>query len=188
MGTLYFTRHGETFANAQMLVCGASETELTENGHAQAAALGNEIKSKIAGGEMRIDKILYSPLTRAKETALHIAEITGIAAEEEERLRERNFGSYEGKPRTTAEFRDSLRTFALSFGREAGGESNMRAAQRIYNLLDKLTKNPAHAKKTHLLVAHNGLARIVNSYFFDMTNEEFGEFGIKNCQLQRYEF
>ena len=30
----------------------------------------------------------------------------------------------------------------------------------------------ADTGKTYLLVAHNGIARVVQSYFYDMTNEE----------------
>ena len=188
MGKIYFTRHGETFTNTKKLVCGAREIALTENGHAQAITLGNEVKSKIESGELKIDVILYSPLSRAKDTALHISELTGIPAREEALLIERNFGSFEDKSRESAEFKASLRTFAMSYGRESGGESNMRTAQRIYNLLDRLTQSPEHKNQVYLLVAHNGLSRAVNSYFFDMTNEEFGNFSVTNCQLVRYDF
>ncbi len=46
----------------------------------------------------------------------------------------------------------------------------MQLAQRIYNLLDELRQEE---NKTYLLVAHNGIARVVESYFYDMTNEEY---------------
>lgn len=188
MARIYFTRHGETFTNTKKLVCGAREVELTESGHNQAVALGEELKHRIENGQVKIDKIFYSPLSRAKNTALHISEITGVPAEEEPLLIERNFGSFEDKSRESPEFKAALKTFAMSYGRESGGESNMRTAQRIYNLLDKLTEQSKRTGETYLLVAHNGLARVVNSYFFDMTNEEFGAFGITNCQLLEYEF
>ena len=42
--------------------------------------------------------------------------------------------------------------------------------------------------KIYLLVAHNGIVRCVNSYFYDMTNEEYGDFGIKNCELKEYSY
>lgn len=185
---IYFTRHGETFTNTKKLVCGAREVALTQNGHEQAVSLGKEIKQKIDAGEIHIDRIFYSPLSRAKETALHISEITGIKAEEEPLLIERNFGTFEDQSRESPDFRAALKTFALSYGRECGGESNMKTAQRIYNLLDRLTEKTKKTGETYLLVAHNGLARVVNSYFYDMTNEEFGNFGITNCQLLKYEF
>ena len=46
----------------------------------------------------------------------------------------------------------------------------------------------ADTGKTYLLVAHNGIARVVHSYFYDMTNEEYAAAGIKNCQLVEYTF
>ena len=58
-------------------------------------------------------------------------------------------------------------------------------AQRIYNLLDELRDQP---DKTYLLVAHNGIARVVESYFHDMTNEEYALAGIRNCELVEYHF
>ena len=60
----------------------------------------------------------------------------------------------------------------------------LHLSQRIYNLLDEIRQD----EKTYLLVAHNGISRIVQSYFYDMTNEEFAAFGIKNCEILRYEF
>ena len=61
-----------------------------------------------------------------------------------------------------------------------------RLAQRIYNLLDDIQKESED--KTYILVAHNGIARVVQSYFHDMTNEEYAAWGIKNCAVIRYDF
>ena len=69
-----------------------------------------------------------------------------------------------------------------------GGESTLRLAQRIYNLLDDIKKEAESEGTVYLLVAHNGISRIIESYFHDMTNEEFAAFGIKNCELRKYEF
>lgn len=54
----------------------------------------------------------------------------------------------------------------------------MKVAQRVYNLLDDITALP---ETTFLLVAHNGIARIAESYFRDMSNKDFAAFGIKNA-------
>jgi probable phosphoglycerate mutase len=62
----------------------------------------------------------------------------------------------------------------------------LHLSQRIYNLLDDIKEESDH--KTYLLVAHNGIARVVESYFRNMENEEFAGFGIKNCELKKYEF
>ena len=61
----------------------------------------------------------------------------------------------------------------------------MQLAQRIYNLLDELRAN---TDKTFLLVAHNGIARVVQSYFYDMTNEEYAAAAIKNCEFVEFTF
>ena len=51
-----------------------------------------ELGRKIKEEGVKIDEILYSPLVRAKETARHISEVTGIPMREEMRLKEQNFG------------------------------------------------------------------------------------------------
>ena len=46
----------------------------------------------IAEKGLLIDEILYSPLSRAADTAKRISEVTGIPARMEPRLIEQNFG------------------------------------------------------------------------------------------------
>jgi len=178
MGYFYFTRHGQTVWNVENKICGASDSPLTELGREQARRLGNDIKTR----QLVIDEILYSPLSRAADTALLVAEMTGIPARMEPRLIEQNFGKWESTPRDGAEFRLDKQNFATSY---EGGESMLRLCQRIYNLLDDIRQEP---DRVYLLVAHNGIARAVESYFHDMTNEEFAAFGIKNCEIRKYEY
>ena len=178
MHNIYFTRHGETVWNVENKICGMTDSPLTARGQEQARQLGELVRDS----GLRIDEILYSPLSRAADTAKAIAAATGLPARCEPRLREQCFGKYEGTPRDGAEFRISKTHFA---DRYDGGESMMQLAQRIYNLLDELK---ADTGKTYLLVSHNGIARVVHSYFYDMTNEEYAAAGIKNCQLVEYTF
>ena len=128
-------------------------------------ALGHEqavaLGNRIKEENIPIDEILYSPLIRAKE---------------------QNFGKYESTPRDGEEFAKAKCNFIYSFD---GGETMLHLAQRIYNLLDELKEQP---EKTYLLVAHNGIARMVKSYFDDMANEEFSAFKIKNCEILKFEF
>ena len=179
MGHFYFARHGQTVWNVENKICGATDIGLTEKGHQQARELGK----KILEDNVHIDEIICSPLVRAEDTARHISEVTGIPMRVESRLKEQNFGKYESTPRNGEEFQHAKTCFADSY---EGGESMIRFCQRIYNLLDDI-KNESD-EKVYLLVAHNGVARAVQSYFMDMTNEEFARFGIKNCELKRYEF
>ncbi len=64
------------------------------------------------------------------------------------------------------------------------GESMLQMAQRIYNLLDDIKAGDREV----ILIAHNGIVRIVESYFREMDNEEFSSCGIKNCEIKRYDF
>lgn len=178
MSCVYFVRHGETIWNVENKICGATDIALTALGHEQAIQTGEEIKKM----GILADEILYSPLVRAKDTALHISEITGIPAREEMRLKEQNFGKYESTARDGAEFQEAKKQFINCY---EGGESMLHLAQRIYNLLDEIREQK---DKTYILVAHNGIARVVQSYFYEMTNDEFSAFGVKNCAVVKYEF
>lgn len=178
MGHIYFVRHGQTIWNVENKICGATDVALTDLGHQQAIDTG---KAMIEQG-IQADEILYSPLVRAAETAHHISQMTGIPARVEPRLTEQNFGKWESTPRDGLDFKAAKGEFACRY---EGGESMLHLAQRIYNLLDELK---ADKDKTYILVAHNGISRMVHSYFYEMTNAEFAAFGVKNCMVLRYDF
>ena len=178
MKKVYFVRHGESQWNVEDKICGVTDSPLTDKGCEQAVKTGMTI---LESG-IHADMILYSPLQRAADTARKISEITGIPAREEPRLIEQNFGIWEGtSPRNSLDFFQAKLNFINSFER---GESMFRVAQRMYNLLDELKVD----NQTYILVAHNGIARFVKSYFEDMGNEEFAAFGVKNCEVCCFEF
>lgn len=179
MGHFYFVRHGQTVWNVENKICGKTDSPLTDLGREQAMQTGKNI---LAEG-IKADEILYSPLSRAADTAKIISEITGIPCREEPRLIEQNFGKWESTPRDGKDFKKAKESFVCRY---KGGESMLHLAQRIYNLLDDVKAESD--EKTYILVAHNGIARVVQSYFEDMTNEEYAAFGVKNCQVVRYDF
>lgn len=162
MGHIYFIRHGQSVWNVENKICGATDIALTQLGHQQAVETGRKFLEQ----GIHADEILYSPLMRAADTARHISEITGIPMRAEERLREQNFGKYESTPRDGEEFKAAKQQFVYRYD---GGESMLHLAQRIYNLLDEISAEAD--EKTYILVAHNGIARVVKSYFCEMTNE-----------------
>lgn len=178
MGHFYFVRHGESVWNIENKICGITDSPLTEKGHEQAAETAHEIRRQ----GIKADMILCSPLIRAYDTAAHISEICGIPFRADERLIEQAFGRYEGTARDGLEFLQAKTRFIDSFG---GGETMLKTAHRIYSLLDEIT---SQNDTVYILAAHNGLARHVESYFRDMTNEEFAAFGLKNCEIRRYDY
>ena len=177
MGKIYFVRHGQTVWNVENKICGKSDSPLTGKGHEQAVETGKKILER----GIKADMILCSPLSRAKDTAVHISEVTRIPMREEQRLIEQNFGKYEATARNGKEFQEAKKQFLNRYG---DGESMFQLAQRIYNLLDDLKADGGD----YILVAHNGIARVVNSYFYEMTNDEYAAFGIRNCDIREYSF
>ena len=160
-------------------ICGATDSPLTPAGHEQAVRTGEVLLEE----DIRFDEIISSPLSRALETARHISEITGVPVRIDERLKEQNFGKYESTPRDGQEFLLAKENFADRYG---NGESMLHLAQRVYNLLDEIKADPQG--KDVLLVAHNGIARVVESYFRPMSNREYARFTIQNCAVQTYEW
>jgi len=182
MKHIYIARHGLTDWNLVPKVQGVTDIPLNEGGLLQAGGLAdNIIKSGV-----KIDKILYSPLQRAAKTAQIVSEKTGIQAVGEPRLIEQNFGKWEGWHKQSQDdntFHEAKKQFMDSY---ETGESMFRLAQRIYNLLDEL-KN-LDSDETYLLVTHGGIARVIHSYFNDMTNDEFAGFFLGNCEIKEYVF
>ena len=95
MKHLYFVRHGQSQANVDRIYAGQAETPLTALGRQQAVAAGEAAKT------LGIDKIVCSPLSRAYDTAVAIAQAIGYpleAIEQNAVFMERSYGSLVGKP------------------------------------------------------------------------------------------
>ena len=180
---IYITRHGESLWNVEGKVQGVTDTPLTQNGINQA----HELAKKIKNSALKIDEILHSPLSRAAETAKIVAQENGLPLTLEPRLIEQNFGEYEGHEwaKHPGVFHDAKKQFANDYD---GGESMLRLGQRIYNLLDELKARSKAENKTFLLVTHGGIARMIHSYFYSETNEEFSSTETKNCEIREYTF
>jgi broad specificity phosphatase PhoE len=89
-------RHGETDWNAEERAQGHADVPLNATGRAQAATVAPVL------AELEPARLWSSDLTRAMQTAEHIAEATGLAIEPDARLREYDVGSRSGL--TRAEF------------------------------------------------------------------------------------
>ncbi len=181
MKHIYIARHGLTDWNLVPKVQGMTDIPLNEGGIKQAHGLAETIKKS----GIKFDKILHSPLVRAAETARIVAEENNIPLQVEPRLIEQNFGKWEGWECVKGDhtFHEAKKCF---FDKYETGESMARLAQRIYNLLDELKEMPG--EETYLLVTHGGIARMIQSYFYDMTNEEFSSFQLENCEIREYIF
>ena len=173
---LLVTRHGQTTWNVLNKVCGRTDAPLTELGRQQAQALAEKTR------DLGIDLIISSPLQRALDTAKAVAAVSGAPIITDDRLIEQDYGIYEGVDRKDNGFQSNKRMFAYRYPQ---GESMMQLAARVYGLLEDVKVK--YADKTVLLVCHNGICRVIHSYFCDMTNEEFATFSMDNAGLAQYE-
>jgi broad specificity phosphatase PhoE len=130
MLTLILTRHGQA-APGDLMLGGQLDLRLTPEGLEEAEALARRLSG------VRIDRIVASPMLRALETAQAIA--TGRPVEVDERLRELDYGQWEGLTYAEIEARDpELRTRWERDPAEThspGGESGDDVASRALSFL-----------------------------------------------------
>jgi probable phosphoglycerate mutase len=154
---LLLTRHGQTVWHHDNRYAGISDVRLNETGLREAQALARRALTE------RPDLIVCSPLTRAVETAQSVAEACGLELLVDRRLREVDFGEWEG--RTLEEIRTSDPLAVEQFEADPvehgfpGGEPLPEAAWRALEALRELDVGRPGQKI--LVVAHNTLIRLV---------------------------
>jgi probable phosphoglycerate mutase len=146
---LWMVRHGETTRSVNREIAGWSNPPLTAKGRAEAAA----VAERLVGTQF--DGVWSSDLDRARESA----RLARYPATADERLRELNFGDFEGRPFT--EIGDLLDQVGHRFRGFAipGGETREGFQERIEDFLDGL------APGRHLLFVHGGVIRAVTQDF-----------------------
>jgi broad specificity phosphatase PhoE len=130
MLTLLLTRHGQA-VEGDVMLGGQLDVPLRPRGREEAEALAR----RLAG--VRIDRIVSSPMLRAIETAQTIA--TGRPVEVDERLRELDYGRWEGLTYAEIDARDPELRARWEHDPAAthppGGESGDDVAARALNFL-----------------------------------------------------
>ncbi|WP_028802650.1 histidine phosphatase family protein [Streptomyces sp. 142MFCol3.1] len=155
--TLLLARHGQTVWHAENRYAGVSDVALTDEGRAQAEALGRWAAAH------PVDAIWTSTVPRAIATAGPACRVLGLTPHREPALRECDFGVVEG--RTLAEFEaenpqraKAFRTDPVSYPFPEA-EDPRTAAARGTDALRRVAA--AHPGERVLVVAHNTLLRLV---------------------------
>jgi len=94
VSAFYFLRHGETFESEVGIVQGQNETELTAQGRRTAERAAEKLSSVALGS------IYSSPLKRTMMTASIVSLFTGAPVHALPGLMERNWGIYQGHPKS----------------------------------------------------------------------------------------
>ena len=147
-------RHGETAWNVDTRIQGQLDIPLNDTGRWQAQRLARAL----AASE-QIDAVYSSDLLRAWDTAQSIADATGLQTVTEPGLRERGFGSFQGKtftelencwPDETARWRARDPHWA-----PPEGESLTELRDRVARTTQALAQR--HLGRQIVLVAHGGV-------------------------------
>jgi broad specificity phosphatase PhoE len=201
---LWLVRHGESMGNvadahAQQAKAGRLELDvrdpdvpLSDTGRSQAEALGKWL-AELPEDE-RPTAALSSPFTRALTTAGLATANLGIRVRTDERLRERDFGAFDGMTGAgireqfpdEAKRRDLLGKF---YYRPPGGESWADVALRIRSVL--ATEGLRYDCERLMIVAHQAVIMVFRYVLEELTEQELlvvdKEQQVANASLTRYD-
>lgn len=155
---IYFVRHGESVANINRVFAGQrDDSPLTEVGRKQAVDAAKDIVSR----DIKIEKVVSSPLLRARETTeiiIREAGLVGIELVIDPRIAEYDMGDFTGTP---------LRKIPVDeMSHDMNVEDPVKFMQRVHGLLDELGENT-------LIVSHAGVGRIIEAKKTGRRAEEF---------------
>lgn len=173
---IYLARHGQTQWNVDNKITGVTDIPLTQEGIEQAKQLAEVAK------DYQIDVIIASPLMRARDTAQYVADVKNLPVHIDERLKEQNFGTFEGTDSRSEAFIKHKKDIAVRF---PNGESAVQVMHRVYSLIDEVKEK--YAGKNVLFVCHGGICRAARTYFVDMTGDEYSDYSPKNASITEYE-
>lgn len=157
--TIWLVRHGESTWNALGLVQGhADGPKLTKKGRQQSARIAESFRYS------GVEVMYASDLERAQETATIIDKVLGIGVRTDRALRERSFGSHEGRPSHAL---DAAASGILAdrvidpAARPEGGESLDEVYRRARAFVERVREQ--HSGDI-IVVTHGGTIRAMRAY------------------------
>lgn len=174
---LLMVRHGRTDWNDLKKIQGCVDIGLNETGRNQAKETAKLLENE------NIDLIISSPLIRTKQTAEIINEGRNINIIYDERLKERDFGEFEGLTKKDFDY-ESFWTYSKNLKYEKA-ENIQEFFKREFEFLDEVKEK--YKDKTILLVTHAGVTTAINSYFEGLPKEnEMTKGRLNNCEVKEF--
>lgn len=177
---LLLLRHGQTTYNATRRMQGQLDTELSEEGVAQA----ERVAAHVGRRERDIRRIVSSDLSRAAQTADVVGRVLGVDVERDSRLRETFLGQWQG--RTHGEIDAEYPGQRATWRHDAtwappGGETRVEVAARMRAVVDELLDDDSWPGSTVLLVAHGGAIAALTASLLDVPVSHYTMFnGLRN--------
>ena len=155
--TLYFLRHGQTASSRENVFCGSTDSDLTADGLAMAAAFAAAYRT------LPWAAVFSSPMRRTVATARPLCECIGIEPQLRDGLKEINYGKWEGQSVETVDrdyHDDYLRwTADPAWYPPRGGELAVTIASRAMHVVEEVRQS--FASGNVLVVSHKATIRIV---------------------------
>ena len=168
----WLARHGETDWSRDLRHTGRTDVPLTAKGEREAAALREPLSVVV------FDKVLCSPLARARETC----ELAGLGdrAELREDLLEWDYGDFEG--RTSVEIHEDQPDWLLWRDGCPAGESPSQVGDRVDRIVAELLPPPA---RRIAVFAHGHLLRVLAARWLGLEPADGSHFGLGTATLSR---
>ena len=172
-------RHGETFANAQFHLQGASDGPLTEFGEQQIELLGQHFNT------FQVDHVISSDLSRAVQTAEAIAKHHQINVKINTLVREWDCGIWDG--RTAEEFLDMLDKSGKPISEFApeGGETLAEVRKRAEDFINQLLTD--HRGYTVVVCSHGDFMRMLVGCMLNLSIDQASQFFFNNTSYSMFE-
>jgi len=175
---LFLVRHGLTQWNVEKRYLGNSDIPLNKTGKQQAIVLARALKDE------HFDKIYSSNLQRAIETAILVKATRKISLILDPRLRELNFGVFEGLTFSEAkmQYPDMLSAWLDNYDQPPDeGEPFSSLTERVDSFLDDLKM--ITAPQTILIVSHGGCMREIICLLLGLPRERHWSFQFAPASL-----
>lgn len=156
--TFYFVRHGESESNAAHRFAGRTDSPLTERGRQQAEAVAKTLAN------IHFDRIVSSPLSRCRDTAVIIARRRQLPVDLESDLVEIDVGEKTGMP--FDEVKDLPEWQDDGFVAWLRGETLEQVLSRAHRVITRIAAESAGQRV--LVVGHGGVTRILMSHFLGL--------------------
>lgn len=170
---LLLLRHGETQWNREGRYQGQQDSPLSLTGIGQVRAVAETLKAQF--GDLSMYQVWASPLARTRQSVSILCDELGVtygAVHFDDRLKERNYGRWEGLTRDdiTAGYADDLareHQDRWGFAIPEGGESFADVASRLGRWLEERA-----ADQPLIVMAHGGSGRVLRGIYAGMGTDE----------------
>ncbi|MET9428733.1 histidine phosphatase family protein [Streptomyces sp. NPDC003036] len=186
LSRLFMVRHGESTCNSVHRIAGQRDAPLTMLGRIQA----EKVAARHRGQEF--DRVFVSPLSRAYDTAgviLGDRDQTGPEVVVDERLMERDFGSYTLESKSILQRRHGIAEYERAMNADSptlrGGETARQFKDRVRAFYDRELLPALRRGETVCVVSHKYVVELLCRFILDRPADESYDLRLPNSEMLR---